>query len=329
MKVIITGSAGFIGYHLTKQLLLEGHEVIGIDNLNDYYDVNLKFTRLKDLGVCDLKENKISKTNNFEFLHFDINDEFLWTDILSGTNADFIVHLAAQAGVRYSIQNPKTYVDNNISGLISVLEYCRKSNTKLLYASSSSVYGDSNRVPYNEEDNCVNPLSVYAMTKRANELSALTYNHLYNVQSIGLRFFTVYGPYGRPDMAPYLFTEAAFKSETVKVFNHGNQHRDFTYIDDIILGISLILNSNKEFQCEIYNIGKGDPVHLKYFLELIENITGNKLDKNYIEAQSGDTSYTFADISKMRKNFNYNPKVSIEEGMNLFVNWYKNYKKIW
>jgi UDP-glucuronate 4-epimerase len=327
MKILVTGSAGFIGYHLSKKLLALGHKVIGVDNLNDYYDVNLKKSRLKDLGILSTDGTKHIKKGNFEFLYYDIKDKNLWEDVLINYEFDFVMHLAAQAGVRYSIENPQTYISNNINGFISVLEFCKEKEINLIYASSSSVYGDSDIKPYKETDPCLKPLSIYAMTKRANELAAFTYNHLYNLKSIGLRFFTVYGPYGRPDMAPFIFTNAAFNSTEIKVFNHGNQYRDFTYIDDIINGMILIIESGKVFNCEVYNIGKGSPIHLGYFIELIEKLSGNKIKRKYTDAQSGDTSYTYADLNKMRNDFKYNPSKSIEEGMSEFIKWYQEYNK--
>jgi len=332
MKILVTGVAGFIGMHSAKKLLDDGHEIIGIDNLNDYYDVTLKENRLKTLEGY----------KNFRFVKLDIKDQ---KDVLSLFKKELpqrVLHLAAQAGVRYSIQNPYVYIDSNIQGFINVLEGCRATKTEhLVFASSSSVYGGNEKVPFSEHDNVDHPVSLYAATKKANELMAHTYSHLYQIPTTGLRFFTVYGPWGRPDMSPMLFTKAILANEPIQVFNHGDMMRDFTYIDDVIASVNETLfktaTPNVNFDAKhpvpstshapyrIFNIGNSQPVPLMHFIETIENALGKKAIKQMMDMQAGDVKVTSADTSELNQWVNFKPNTSIEEGVKRFVDWYKNY----
>jgi len=332
MKILVTGVAGFIGMHSAKKLLDDGHEIIGIDNLNDYYDVTLKENRLKAL----------ESYKNFRFLKLDIKDQ---KDVLSLFTKELpqrVLHLAAQAGVRYSIENPYVYIDSNIQGFVNILEGCRAIKTEhLVFASSSSVYGGNEKVPFSEHDNVDHPVSLYAATKKANELMAHTYSHLYQIPTTGLRFFTVYGPWGRPDMSPMLFTKAILANEPIQVFNHGDMMRDFTYIDDVIASVSEVLfktaTPNINFDAKhpdpatshapyrIFNIGNSQPVPLMHFIETIENALGKKAIKNMMNMQAGDVKVTSADTSELNQWVNFKPNTSIEEGVKRFVDWYKNY----
>jgi len=328
----VTGVAGFIGMHSAKKLLDDGHEIIGIDNLNDYYDVTLKENRLKAL----------ESYKNFRFLKLDIKDQ---KDVLSLFTKELpqrVLHLAAQAGVRYSIENPYVYIDSNIQGFINILEGCRAIKTEhLVFASSSSVYGGNEKVPFSEHDNVDHPVSLYAATKKANELMAHTYSHLYQIPTTGLRFFTVYGPWGRPDMSPMLFTKAILANEPIQVFNHGDMMRDFTYIDDVIASVSEVLfktaTPNINFDAKhpdpatshapyrIFNIGNSQPVPLMHFIETIENALGKKAIKQMMDMQAGDVKVTSADTSELNQWVNFKPNTSIDEGVKRFVDWYKNY----
>ena len=328
----MTGVAGFIGMHSAKKLLDDGHEIIGIDNLNDYYDVTLKEDRLKTLE--DYK--------NFKFLKLDIKDQKDVLDLFKKESPQRVLHLAAQAGVRYSIENPYVYIDSNIQGFINILEGCRATKTEhLVFASSSSVYGGNEKVPFSEHDNVDHPVSLYAATKKANELMAHTYSHLYQIPTTGLRFFTVYGPWGRPDMSPMLFTKAILANEPIQVFNHGDMMRDFTYIDDVIASVNETLfktaTPNINFDAKhpdpatshapyrIFNIGNSQPVPLMHFIETIENALGKKAIKNMMDMQAGDVKVTSADTSELNQWVNFKPNTSIEEGVKRFVDWYKNY----
>ena len=332
MKILVTGVAGFIGMHSAKKLLDDGHEIIGIDNLNDYYDVTLKEDRLKTLE--DYK--------NFKFLKLDIKDQKDVLDLFKKESPQRVLHLAAQAGVRYSIENPYVYIDSNIQGFINILEGCRAIKTEhLVFASSSSVYGGNEKVPFSEHDNVDHPVSLYAATKKANELMAHTYSHLYQIPTTGLRFFTVYGPWGRPDMSPMLFTKAILANEPIQVFNHGDMMRDFTYIDDVIASVNETLfktaTPNINFDAKhpdpatshapyrIFNIGNSQPVPLMKFIETIENALGKKAIKNMMDMQAGDVKVTSADTSELNQWVNFKPNTSIEEGVRRFVDWYKNY----
>jgi len=328
----VTGVAGFIGMHSAKKLLDDGHEVIGIDNLNDYYDVSLKEDRLKTLEGYQ----------NFRFVKLDIKDQKDMLSLFKKELPQRVLHLAAQAGVRYSIQNPYIYIDSNIQGFINILEGCRAIKTEhLVFASSSSVYGGNEKVPFSEHDNVDHPVSLYAATKKANELMAHTYSHLYQIPTTGLRFFTVYGPWGRPDMSPMLFTKAILANEPIQVFNHGDMMRDFTYIDDVIASVNETLfktaTPNINFDAKhpdpatshapyrIFNIGNSQPVPLMHFIETIENALGKKAIKNMMDMQAGDVKVTSADTSELNQWVNFKPNTSIEEGVKRFVDWYKNY----
>ena len=328
----MTGVAGFIGMHSAKKLLDDGHEVIGIDNLNDYYDVSLKEDRLKTLEGYQ----------NFRFVKLDIKDQKDMLSLFKKELPQRVLHLAAQAGVRYSIQNPYIYIDSNIQGFINILEGCRAIKTEhLVFASSSSVYGGNEKVPFSEHDNVDHPVSLYAATKKANELMAHTYSHLYQIPTTGLRFFTVYGPWGRPDMSPMLFTKAILANEPIQVFNHGDMMRDFTYIDDVIASVNETLfktaTPNINFDAKhpdpatshapyrIFNIGNSQPVPLMKFIETIENALGKKAIKNMMNMQAGDVKVTSADTSELNQWVNFKPNTSIEEGVKRFVDWYKNY----
>ena len=328
----MTGVAGFIGMHSAKKLLDDGHEIIGIDNLNDYYDVTLKEDRLKTLEGY----------KNFKFLKLDIKDQKDVLDLFKKESPERVLHLAAQAGVRYSIQNPYVYIDSNIQGFINILEGCRAIKTEhLVFASSSSVYGGNTKVPFSEHDNVDHPVSLYAATKKANELMAHTYSHLYQIPTTGLRFFTVYGPWGRPDMSPMLFTKAILADEPIQVFNHGDMMRDFTYIDDIVASVNETLyktaTPNSNFDAHhpdpatshapyrIFNIGNSQPVPLMQFIETIEDALGKKAIKKMMGMQAGDVKVTSADTSELNQWVNFKPNTSIKEGVKRFVDWYKNY----
>ncbi|AXG73166.1 NAD-dependent epimerase [Flavobacterium arcticum] len=336
MKILVTGAAGFIGYHLSEKLLSLGHTVVGLDNINDYYDVNLKLARLKQLGVEQVDYNVlISSTthnNEFKFIKLNLEDREAINKLFETEQFDSICNLAAQAGVRYSIENPHAYIESNVVGFINILEACRNYNVKkLVYASSSSVYGLNDKIPFSTDDNVDNPISLYAATKKSNELMAHTYSHLFGIKTIGLRFFTVYGPWGRPDMAMFLFTDAVFNDKPIKVFNEGNLSRDFTYIDDIVEGVvATLLQENNEDSLlyELYNIGNSQPVKLMDFISEIEKATGKIVAKNYLPMQPGDVEKTWADTSELEKTFGYKPSTSIEVGVKEFVNWYRSYYNI-
>ena len=334
-KVIITGVAGFIGYHTCNKFLKEGFNVLGIDNINDYYDKNLKLDRLKNL------QNNFNN-NSWEFIKSDIENEYLIKEIFEYFNPDIVINLAAQAGVRYSITNPKSYTKSNLIGFANILEVCRNLNVKhLLYGSSSSVYGGNIKTPFKETDPTSYPISFYAATKSANELMAQSYSHLYNIACTGLRFFTVYGPWGRPDMALYIFTKKIISGEPIDVYGHGKMKRDFTFIDDIVEGVIRLIdkpsNGNKNWSGKkpspssssapwaIFNIGNNKPTKLEYFISLIEKNLGKKAIKNYLEMQPGDVSETAADIDNLDRIIGFKPSTSIEDGIPKFISWYKNY----
>jgi UDP-glucuronate 4-epimerase len=332
MQVLVTGAAGFIGFHLCKKLLELGSEVVGADNLNDYYDPQLKLARLRELGLtAEISIQSVSiesyQLENFTFLKADITDEDFWDLLAKDYKISSIIHLAAQAGVRYSLENPKSYIKSNVEGFLNVLEFCRYQKiSQIIYASSSSVYGMNSIQPFSEKELCDKPLSLYAATKRTNELIAFTYHNLFGINSIGLRFFTVYGPWGRPDMAPFLFTKSAFEKTPIKLFNYGKQKRDFTYIDDIINGILSVFNKRYKINgAEICNIGQGQPNELGEFLNQIEHCTGFSLEKEYVESQPGDVEETFADINKLYSKFLFQPSIKLETGVRNFVNWYKSF----
>ncbi len=331
-RIFLTGAAGFIGYHTAVALLAEGYEVMGFDNLNDYYDPQLKKDRLSELGIiCDnLIEGKVlqsTRFTSFQFIKGNLTDLSLLSGSIKGFGPNIVLHLAAQAGVRYSIQNPSAYIDSNIIGFFNVLEACRHQEIKqLIYASSSSVYGNSSNVPFHEDANVDQPVSLYAATKRTNELLAHTYSHLYGISTTGLRFFTVYGPWGRPDMAPFLFTDAVLNERPIKVFNNGALSRDFTYVSDIVDGIiALLIQPITAGQHLLFNIGNSQPEELGTFISLIEKHTGKQAIKENHKMQPGDVYRTFADVKALNQYCGYNPKVSLDEGLKKFVDWYMSY----
>ena len=330
-NVLITGAAGFIGFHLCKRMIAEGYSVVGVDNLNNYYDPKLKLARLAQLGIESFPEDADPLSREivgpFTFIKADIEDETLWELLSLDFEITDVIHLAAQAGVRYSLENPKSYIKSNVEGFLNVLEFCRHNQIKeLIYASSSSVYGMDSEQPFSEDEPCNKPISLYAATKRSNELMAHTYFYLFGIRSMGLRFFTVYGPWGRPDMAPFIFTKAAFDGTKIKIFNQGNQKRDFTYIDDIVSGItSVFVQLDKVDDAAVCNIGQGAPVPLMDFIHTLETVANRKLEKEWVDAQPGDVAITFADTKKLDKRFNYKPKVGLKIGVQSFVSWYMDY----
>ncbi len=328
MKILVTGVAGFIGYHLAKRLLVDNNLVYGIDNLNEYYDVQLKSDRLSQL-----KEHP-----SFIFQKLDLSDRAFMADLFSSNRFDIVVNLAAQAGVRYSIENPHTYVDSNLAGFVNLLEGCRHGQVKhLVFASSSSVYGANKKIPFAVTDDVNQPISLYAATKKANELIAHTYSHLYQIPTTGLRFFTVYGAWGRPDMAYFKFVKAIEEDKPIDVYNFGNMQRDFTYIDDVIEGIVRVMqkppisiqNEDKTVSVpyKLYNIGNNQPVNLLEFIGVIEQSLGKVAQKNFLPMQPGDVPTTYADVDALIKDVGFKPCTSIEEGIDKFVAWYRNYYK--
>ncbi|WP_293295406.1 NAD-dependent epimerase [Allomuricauda sp.] len=338
MKILVTGAAGFIGFHVSKKLLEHGHTVLGLDNLNDYYDVNLKLDRLKQLGVHeDIAGNlgKLSQSDiydNFGFVRLDVQDKKDLLKLFQKENFEVVCHLAAQAGVRYSLENPTAYIESNIVGFFNILECCRIFKIKhLVYASSSSVYGLNKKVPFETSDSVDHPVSLYAASKKSNELMAHTYSHLYGLRTTGLRFFTVYGPWGRPDMAMFLFTKAIINDQPIKVFNNGDLERDFTYIDDIVEGVIHILEdhySNAYSASEpyhLYNIGNSKSVRLLDFIETIEVSLDKKATKEMMPMQAGDVKRTWADVTGLKKDYNYEPSTPVKVGVDEFIQWYKGY----
>lgn len=322
-KVLITGAAGFIGFHLAKRLLSLGASVCGIDNLNDYYDVSLKEARLAIL----------EKEPSFTFVRGDLADEAAVTKIFEDFRLDIVVNLAAQAGVRYSIDNPRSYIQSNIVGFFNILEACRHYPVEhLLYASSSSVYGNQEKTPFATTDNVDHPISLYAATKKSDELMAYTYSHLYSIPATGLRFFTVYGPWGRPDMAYFKFTNKIVRGEPIHIYNHGDMLRDFTYVDDIVRGVeNMLCNPPKanEFgdRYKVYNIGNNKPEKLMDFIETLEKAIGREAKKEYLPMQPGDVYQTYADVTDLIRDFDFKPSTSIAEGLGRFAEWYKDYYK--
>lgn len=317
MTILVTGAAGFIGYHVCEALLARGEEVIGIDDLNNYYDTNLKRARLANLN----------KHKHFSFRFLNIIDQPKLEKAMK--NVDQVVHLAAQAGIRYSLENPTAYIESNILGHFAILEACRNLNQckHLVYASSSSVYGGNTNLPFTIEDRVDQPISIYAATKRAGELMSYTYSHLYNLPQTGLRFFTVYGPWGRPDMAYYIFTKAIFEEKPIRVFNNGNMKRDFTYIDDIVSGVLSTLD-NPPIGHKLYNLGNSKSEQLMHFIEVIEDAVGKKARIKKLPMQPGDVKETYADIKSSIQDLNFNPTTTIEEGIPKFVDWYRKYHKV-
>lgn len=338
MKILVTGAAGFIGAHVVRALLARGDEVIGIDNLNDYYEVSLKKGRL-----AWIQEHVHAA--NFRFQQIDIADRSAMENLFATEQFPKVIHLAAQAGVRYSLENPHAYIESNIVGFMNVLEGCRHHHVEhLVYASSSSVYGANESMPFKVSDNVDHPVSLYAASKKANELMAHTYSHLYGLPTTGLRFFTVYGPWGRPDMAPIKFTKAMLAGDTIQVYNYGNHRRDFTYIDDITAGILHTLDhtaqSNPDWSgaapdsasskapWRVYNIGAQTPVHLLHFIETLESALGVTAEKELLPIQPGDVPDTFADVEALVTDTGYRPSVSVEEGIKQFVSWYRSYYQV-
>lgn len=338
-NILVTGAAGFIGFFTMQRLLKEGYNVVGLDNINDYYDVNLKYARLKELGFEKEEAEEWTveippKTaNGASFIRMNLEDRENLLALFKKHQFDAVIHLAAQAGVRYSIENPMAYVDSNLVGFVNILECCRHHKIKhLVYASSSSVYGENPKVPFSEEDRVDYPVSLYAATKKANELMAHTYSHLYQLPTSGLRFFTVYGPYGRPDMAPILFASAITENRPIKVFNNGDMSRDFTYIDDIVNGIHITLNNPPKVNSEhpyyqLFNIGNGSPVSLMEFIETLEKELGQTAKKDMMPMQAGDVPRTWADTSYL-EGLNYKSKINISLGVSKFVKWYIDYNKV-
>lgn len=321
MKAIVTGAAGFIGFHVARRLATEGVEIVAIDNVNDYYPVALKETRLSALdGHAGIRFVRANIANAGE----------LAAAIGEDTDADVIIHLAAQAGVRYSVENPAAYVDANVHGQVTVFEQALRMSKRppIVYASSSSVYGTNSKVPFSESDPVDNPVSVYAATKRSGELLAHSYRHVHKIASTGLRFFTVYGPYGRPDMAPWLFTDAILKGEPIKVYNHGKMERDFTFIDDIVNGVVGAMNrilTNPEATAPVYNLGNNKPVALMRFIEIIEKACGREATKEFAPMPPADVPRTYADIDLAARDLGFSPSTSLEEGIPLFVEWFRGY----
>jgi UDP-glucuronate 4-epimerase len=333
MKILVTGAAGFIGFHVCKALLANGHLVIGLDSINDYYDPNLKFARLKELGLRQVDVSKHNKTctsesfKNLKFYRLNLLDRDNLRELFQRENIEVVCHLAAQPGVRYSLENPEAYIDSNIVGFLNILENCRHFKVKhLVYASSSSVYGLNKKVPFETTDNVDHPISLYAATKKSNELMAYTYSHLYGIPTTGLRFFTVYGPWGRPDMAYFLFTKAIIKGDPIKVFNHSNMERDFTFIDDIVQGVVRITEdtaaTDRNEKYRLYNIGKGEPDKLMDMINEIENNLNLTAIKELTDMQPGDVTTTWASVKTLQEDYKYKPQTPLTKGIKLFVDWY-------
>ena len=352
MKILITGTAGFIGYHVAKRLLEMGYEVVGLDNINDYYDVNLKYARLSQLGIEkeEIVDNCYVASKTYpkhQFIKLDLIDTQNINELFAAQKFDAVCHLAAQAGVRYSIENPRVYIDSNIVGFLNILEGCRNFGVKSLYfASSSSVYGLNKSQPFKTSEHTDHPVSLYAATKKSNEMMAHAYAHLYGIEMIGLRFFTVYGAWGRPDMAPMLFADAIFNNRAINVFNQGNMSRDFTYIDDIVEGIVKVIDTSEKtsiFKCKesqtlppdhslapyrVYNIGNNSPVKLLDFIQILENSIGKEAKKNFMAMQDGDVVSTYADVDDLVNDFGYTPNTDLKKGIEVFISWYKKFYNV-
>lgn len=349
-KVLVTGTAGFIGFHLAKKLLDRGDQVVGLDSINDYYDLRLKYGRLEETGIQkrDISYNMLTQSSTYpgyRFIRLQLEDADRLSDLFKEEKFDTVVNLAAQAGVRYSLENPRAYIDSNIIGFVNILEACRNNNVKhLSYASSSSVYGLNETRPFSVEHNVDHPISLYAASKKSNELMAHTYSHLFNLPTTGLRFFTVYGPWGRPDMALFLFTKAILENKPIDVFNSGNMSRDFTYVDDIVEGITRVNDnppkgnpnwsgehpdpSTSKAPYTIYNIGNNAPVKLMDFVAIIEKCLGQEARKNFMPMQAGDVSATYADVQSLIDHLGYQPNTSLETGVRNFIDWYKSFYKV-
>lgn len=350
MKILVTGAAGFIGSFVCKKLLERGDIVIGLDNINSYYDVNLKYSRLVTLGINSEAANwygfvKSSKYEYFRFIRMSLEDRQAMQMLFANERFDKVVNLAAQAGVRYSIENPYAYVESNIDGFLNILEGCRHNKVKsLIYASSSSVYGLNGKVPFSEKDSIAHPVSLYAATKKSNELMAHTYSYLYGIPSIGLRFFTVYGPWGRPDMSPFLFADAILRGRPIKVFNNGDMLRDFTYIDDIVEGVLRVIDhipnsdphwcpeypdpSSSVVPYKIYNVGNSHPVRLMDFIQAIEEVIGHSAEKIFLPMQPGDVYQTCADTTSLQEELGFKPNKPIKEGVKETIDWYRSFYKL-
>jgi UDP-glucuronate 4-epimerase len=343
MKYLVTGAAGFIGFHVAQKLCGQGHDVIGIDNLNDYYDVNLKFARLAELDKFTVN-NTSNEEGVFRFIKLDLTNREGIVALFAEEKFDRVIHLAAQAGVRYSIDNPMAYADSNLIGHLTILEGCRNNNIEhLIYASSSSVYGLNNKTPFSTSDSVDHPVSLYAATKKSNELMAHSYSHLYDIPTTGLRFFTVYGSWGRPDMAPYIFTKKILDGETIDINNNGDMWRDFTHVDDIVEGVVRIADvvpvrddnwkvesgspASSSAPYSIYNIGHGSPINLMGFVKAIEDELGLEANKNFREMQAGDVYQTFAEVNDLFDATGYKSQVSVEKGVAEFVKWYREFYK--
>ena len=342
MKILVTGAAGFIGYHVCESLLKQDFEVVGLDNINDYYNVDLKYSRLNQLGIAEKDAKQFKKKcegslqgDNFSFIRMNLEDKDALPTLFENEKFDVVCNLAAQAGVRYSLENPEAYVNSNIVGFLNILECCRHHKIKhLVYASSSSVYGLNKKIPFETTDNVDHPISLYAATKKSNELMAHTYSHLYGFPTTGLRFFTVYGPWGRPDMALFLFTDAIIKGKPIKVFNNGEMERDFTYIDDIVEGVVRILKKDTDKRnrmpelYKVYNIGNNQSVKLLDFIEAIEKSLGISSKKEMLPMQPGDVSKTWADVDDLINDYDYSPYTPIKKGIGNFVDWFKKYYEV-
>ncbi|MDR2915243.1 MAG: GDP-mannose 4,6-dehydratase [Tannerella sp.] len=338
MKILVTGSAGFVGFHLVEKLVkLKDYEIIGIDNINDYYDINLKYARLEQSGIvgADIQEGKpvqSMKYPNYIFYRTDISEYDALIELFSKYSFDVVINMAAQAGVRYSIENPHAYIQSNIVGFTNILECCRHFGIKhLVYASSSSVYGVSNKIPFSEDDNTNYPVSIYAATKKSDELLAHSYSHLFNLPTTGVRLFTVYGPWGRPDMAPMLFAEAITADRPIRVFNNGEMSRDFTYVGDIVEGIVNIIgqapgNDAEHPYYQLFNIGNSRPVELMQFISTLEKAIGREANIEMLPMQPGDVPVTYADTGKLERCIQYKPKTTIEDGIAAFIDWFKHWK---
>ena len=337
-KVLVTGTAGFIGFHLAGRLLQEGYTVVGLDVVNDYYDVNLKYARLAEHGIDkdQITYNQLIQSRKFDkysFIQLDLADHDTVVEFMQQQQFDYVVNLAAQAGVRYSLENPRAYTHSNIDGFLSILEGCRYSGVKhLVYASTSSVYGLNTEMPLSEDQKTDKPMALYAATKKANELMAHSYSHLFKLPSTGLRFFTVYGPWGRPDMALFLFAYAILQDKPINVFNHGNMVRDFTYVDDIVESITRLMprpapENEDKVPCQVFNIGNSSPVKLMEYIKALEEALGKTAQKNFMNIQAGDVPATHADVSKLEGYVNFRPQTSVEEGVQRFVNWYLGNRK--
>lgn len=340
-KILVTGAAGFIGYFLSRRLIKEGFEVLGFDNINDYYSTDLKYGRLQELGISkgdveNSRDGEIINSTDFDNEHFsfvkaDLSDRALMQNLFRENRFEIVINLAAQAGVRYSLDNPHAYTSSNVEGFLNILEGCRNSNIEhLIYASSSSVYGANAEIPFNTADRSDSPVSLYAATKKANELMAFTYAHLYGIPSTGLRFFTVYGPWGRPDMAYYKFANLMCRGKPIDVYNKGKMSRDFTYIDDIVESIVRLIpkppsDNDNSVSTQLFNIGNGSPVNLLEFIEILEEQLGMKAEKNMMPMQPGDVERTWADVEDLYEYIDYRPQVNIGEGIGEFVKWYKEY----